>query len=614
MAATGHWLMTRDASPSSTRTATAAEQPVQADGRRSEPHRGSSVVERWKVGEQRLYGVGSSMHIGSEPAEPSTTVDLTAEGTLALTVVTEDAESVVIRGALVDFAGTYSTAAGNEPAPEEALRKPFLVTLTRRGSVQSVALHSDLVGPWHALVRTIIATTQFAEADQSREDVGRWSVEETDQLGRYRAHYIQASAGVFDKTKGVYSHLELAPELLRNGTGPKLSSKTRLSVDRTGLVQRAEATESTSMPLGGMLLTSSTRVTLTLKNVSVGERGSHEAWMSAQTPLYANRGIPLSSGAALQQKRQLVNGATFATLAHDLRRLEPGSDERWAAMDRLSALFDVDPASVQEARRLLAGRLAPEDARGIMGALASADSSKAQAVLTDVAKNGVLEPTTRNTALVHLALTTPTEGTLTELTTLAADPSQAAVRDSALLALGGAAGKALQQPETAEVATRAVESLMGGVEQATDDKLRQLYVTALGNTGAPESLELLKQQMADPNPEIRSAALQAMRAIASEEVDTIFAQSMLQDPALPVRQSAVVAAGYRGLSAPVAQAATQLLRSEPIETVRFDVLRTLGEKLLAAGQRALIELLADSDKSSAVRDKANLLLGRTVEQ
>jgi len=299
--------------------------------------------ERWKLGERRVYRVDSSMHIGSDPPDPNSEADLTGAGSLALTVVTDDLESVVLRGELVDFAGTLSSVAGNTSAPDEAMKQPFRVTLTRRGAISSVGIHPQLVSVWHALLRTIVATTQFVEHDLAPDDRQVWQAEETDQLGRYRAEYRAVRQGVFSKTKGAYSHLELAPDVVRTGRGPKMSSKTELLVDANGLLRRAEAVESTNVQLGAMALMSSTRVILELKSMGPGDRGSDEPWMAVGSPLYENRAAGLDRQTELERKRRLVNGTTFATLADELRRLIPGSDERWAAMNRLSALFEIDP-------------------------------------------------------------------------------------------------------------------------------------------------------------------------------------------------------------------------------------------------------------------------------
>jgi hypothetical protein len=610
----GGWLLTRGATTPENGRDTAALPGERSRDRTDSATRAPRDVARdgrWRIGERRVYSVASSMHLGSEPTDPNGAVDLTGDGTLSLTVVTDDAESVVLRGELLDFAGTYGSSAGEARAPEEALEKPFGLTLARRGSVESVAIHPELVGIWHALLRTIVATTQFVERDARTEDRRRWQTEESDQLGRYRAEYEAVGPGTFRKTKGVYSHIELAHDLLRSGRTPKMSSTTDFTVDSNGLVRRAEAVETTNVQLGATTLVSSTRVTLVLKSVDRGDRGSTEGWMTVQSPLYENRAAGLNPETEAERKRKLVSGASFETLALELRKATPGSDERWAAIERLTALFDLDPEAIAEARRLLTGRLAPEDARGIMGALANASRPEAQAVLTGIAKNEEQEDTTRHTALVHLTVSeAPTESTLTELAALAETAGDGELHDRAVLALGGAAGNALKQSGSEDAAARAVETLERGVERSTDEKSRSLYLTALGNAGTSSSFDLLKEQLGDANPNTRSAALQAMRFIPGAEVDTILAEFMLKDADPIVRRAAIVAAAYRELAPPVARAAPRLLQSEPIESLRFEVLRALGEKLVLAGQRAVIESVASNDTSASIRAKANSLLGR----
>jgi hypothetical protein len=569
--------------------------------------------DRYVAGERQLYLVDANVRIQVGAADPDTSYDLSGHGELALTVVTRDLETVVVRGELIGFNPSLHSSTVEVSPPLETLSQPFWVTLSLRGEVKSVAIHPDLVGVWHGLLRTIIATSQFVSPGREEAALGRWSVEETDQLGRYRAEYVRLLPGVFSKTKGPYSHIELSKEVLR-GSGPKLSSKTELQVDGRGLVQRAEALESTSVPLGQTPLLSTTRVKLVLKSIERGERGTDEAWTSSRSPLYANRGTPESPASELERKRKLVAGADFATLSTALRGFAPGSEERWGAIERLGALFDLEPEALTDAARLLRGRISADDARGIMAALGESTTGQAQQVLTEVAKNDALEGETRSVALTHLNLNpAPTESTLTELAGLADSSQDSNVRDRAVLALGGAAGGALKHSDTADAGERAVETLKSGAAAASDDASRQLYLGALGNTGASSALDLLKRQLGDSNPETRSAALMALRFIQEPEVDTILAQFMLQDPALIARQAAVGAAGYRATAAPIIQACQQILRADPLEAMRFEVLRTLGEKLLVAGQQQLIAWLASEDPSTAVRERASGLLGRPAE-
>ncbi|HEY3495227.1 MAG TPA: HEAT repeat domain-containing protein [Polyangiaceae bacterium] len=592
---------------SDARTARSNERPIA-------PAFATSAQDGWQLGERRSYRVAMNLESRGESEESDHAFDLAGQGTLALTAVADDLESIALRGELSDFTATVSSGAAAGQAPEDAMKKPFRVLLTRRGNVESVAIHPELDGSWHALLRAVIATLVFTQPNRAEDDPGHWFAEETDELGRYRAEYTRVRPGAFTKTKGAYTHLDIAPEFLKSGPGPKRSSKTELTVEGRGLVQRADSVGSTSVLLGTTTFTSTTRITLALKSVSVGERPADEPWMTAEAPLYESRGQRPNRENELARKRQLVDGASFDRLATDLHHVKAGSEERWSLLERLTALFDIDPDAVALAKRRLTAGIDPEDAKGLLGALSSATSPEAQTVLTDVAKDPSMQAATRNTALLHLTIgENPTASTVTELAKLAESSTEGEIRDRALFALGGAAGGALDKPETAEVASQAVATLEHGVEQAPDDKSRQLYMNALGNAGAPSSLELLKRQLSDPNPATRSSALQAMRFIPGEEVDRILAQFMLRDPEPLVRNAAVIAAGYRDLALPVAQAAVRLLQTEPLETLRLEVLRALGEKLLLAGQRQVIEVVALSDASPSVKERANALLGRAGE-
>ncbi|MEK7743555.1 MAG: HEAT repeat domain-containing protein, partial [Elusimicrobiota bacterium] len=85
--------------------------------------------------------------------------------------------------------------------------------------------------------------------------------------------------------------------------------------------------------------------------------------------------------------------------------------------------------------------------------------------------------------------------------------------------------------------------------KAQDPMVRRRSADELGRWGTPASIAPLTQTLADENPFVRSAAVDALGILRAREAVSKIAELLAKDPAPQVRQQAAIALAYVGDSA-----------------------------------------------------------------
>jgi HEAT repeat protein len=322
-------------------------------------------------------------------------------------------------------------------------------------------------------------------------------------------------------------------------------------------------------------------------------------------PLYATRMPPPES--ELANVRRKLGNASFSELLADLTAVSKTKDatsQRADAVERMAALFQLHPEALREALRSLKKPLEREEAELLIAALAMSKTPEAQRALSEVANDSALPAGLRQGAVVRLGLQqNPTEATLRSLGDLASGPD-AKVRDGALLALGAAARHAADG-ENSGVAQRYVREIERSARTATGLEQRTLMLSALGNTASLDVLSTVRTALADPDPNVRSSAVSALRLMPGAEVDELIASTLARDPDAGVRRSAADSCGVRPIQGALLAGLVTSLKQEKDAYVRLGVVAALAQIARTSSEvRALLSAVAKDDSAPEVRAAA----------
>ncbi|HZI16061.1 MAG TPA: HEAT repeat domain-containing protein, partial [Myxococcus sp.] len=464
-------------------------------------------------------------------------------------------------------------------------KPPLYVAQDVRGRVLSVHFDAGQDATARRLVRTLLAVTQFVA-----EEGGRWSTEETDASGDFESEYhAGGSANTYVKTKRRY---------LRGAPGATVPPRTRGHLDFT-LFEDGHVREVTgSEVVESGHLREETRVAMTcvgvdthelpLKRFQEARAGLRAEALSATEP----------AGPHLDAK-----DARLEALAAQLTKRQP-PEARAQTHARLAALFRTKPAEAEQAARWVRQGTAGAALTGaLLEALGRAGTPEAQRALASVLEASRVRLETRAQAAKAAGGVERPTAELAEALTRLVDAEER-VRDTATLSLGAIARTlALREPEQG---SRLVDELLehcGAKKVATEVCLR-----ALARSGSPRGLAYAKAALSHRSPEVRGAATEALRAIPGAEPDALLDRVLLGDEDPRVRAQAAVAISQR-VAGPHMQAAAKVLRDEPSEGVRLEVVRMLGGlRPVDPAAEALLRDAAENDPAASVRRVAASLL------
>jgi HEAT repeat protein len=296
--------------------------------------------------------------------------------------------------------------------------------------------------------------------------------------------------------------------------------------------------------------------------------------------------------------RELVDGADLTSLLSELERLAPTAmKERSRVQARLSALFRLDPRAVDDA----IGRIRANDANADMlaAALAGADTKETQKALVKLALEPGGDGKAQSRALTNLIATDhPDPSVMRDLRPLLDDPNPDLAR-AAALAVGAASSRTTGLDS--EAARAGNRDLLASLEHSKTDDDKAWALRAIGNAGNPESLQALKETLTSPNPTLREAAGEALRAIPGVEAEQLLSTTMLLDPSPDVRRGVVFAARYHdgdGLVNPLGT----VCRDDHDESVRGVAIETLG-RMAPSNDAALAQLQWSAEHDPSERNR-----------
>jgi hypothetical protein len=239
-------------------------------------------------------------------------------------------------------------------------------------------------------------------------------------------------------------------------------------------------------------------------------------------------------------------------------------------------------------------------AQQLIGALQDCGTADAQRLMTDLLRNSRMSLARKIDLTRGLSLTpTPTKDTVEVLTQLLDDEKLAR---QATYGLGSNAHRL--RTFDARLAKEVVQLVMTRLAKAESIDVKRDFLVALGNAGAPESLQTAEHYLSSSSELLRGAAAQAIRRIANHRVDQLLASAM-DDPAVKVRWQTIEALSERGPTAEGGAALARVLVKDSEAKIRIRAAQLAARWLSdLPALRPVLERTSVSDENDSVRQIA----------
>jgi hypothetical protein len=445
------------------------------------------------------------------------------------------------------------------------LTRPVLLREAPNGRIVALKAAPGTLASALAVVRSVAAAAQTSRGAAGERT---WTAEEDDTAGQFRVRYERAGDRTF--TRGKLECLKIdAPHGARAPAAAErriVASNAAIGVSATGALESVTQTEelvvSPGPELPPLTVKGTTRLALaqeerTQRPDAVVARLQGLEWR----PLYKQ-----PPPEAHELEIDLAKASTYASVAAVLAALRglpakavaaDGTDPRTRLAIALSALFRLKPQTVDEARRLL--DTGTKQTEFIVRALATAGTAPAQRLVLSLlgdepppaqraagarhpapARPSALGPRggrMRGEILVMLCLARhPSWDLVDGLEHLLSDPT---LRGQALLGLGSAAFRLQREnPLLAERILHILETQLDEATAAGSFQSARAALRAFGNAGHPEMLGMLHPYLTAPQPEVRAAAVGALRRVDSPQIDELLKAYTTSDVSDDVRSAA----------------------------------------------------------------------------
>ncbi len=270
-----------------------------------------------------------------------------------------------------------------------------------------------------------------------------------------------------------------------------------------------------------------------------------------------------------RELKRTTTGRTWSELRSALLRSDALSGtERLTLFNDLLTALKANPGLASELEAI-ARKAGPAGSRAFslaIGTLATAASPEAQASLRSLYRDAAI-PTEAKGQI--LSAWTTTDGTLDPPTrALLRSESEGGENSSLSSGASYALGSAMRHgvdPESLDSIRKIHSSAMTAAD-------RERALEAMGNSGRPEFVETMKQELQSENEQLRSAAAFSLRMIPGEEARAAL-EVALNDSSSGVRMAAVEALAYRPHGENWEAALTRCAKQDPESNVRASCLR-----------------------------------------
>lgn len=486
-------------------------------------------------------------------------------------------------------------------ALDEHLRRPVLVLLDADDRILGYRFAEGVPAQCKNIVRSVCATIRLPADAAGKE----WRGKEGDAGGMATVEVagLDAGTGEVRWQRGGYD------ERIGGIDKPTMQGRGVARVDDRPWWAETEYNETQELKVAQMELVVRQEAEVRTRRIEIGATKVQlpaDLWTGQWEPAAGDADAKQAAAeGAGDEERELLQGVEFDAILQEIGFLlgsgRGETKEWWEAHRRLVALLRARPELAEKVlAMLLDPHLDRQMAANLAGAAGAAGTPVMQGVLVKVARTGYLEVDRRALALVALVqVHQPDLAVYQDLYALVGDAQlDPRLRGTSLYMLGAAAGRADADPQL-------MAQLLAYEETAIQAGLLEEYLAALGNTGLPVILPIVQQHLASTNPEVRAAAIDALRRLETPEALALLQQHATQDPAANVRCEAFEALAEHD-DAGVWAIYQEGLRDQSIK-VREAVVRALGQRDDQQARTLLLQA-RDTDPSQQIRQLANKLL------
>src|SRR5579884_3372345 len=523
-----------------------------------------------------------------------------------------------------------------QPAGErkigEDLSKDTLLEIGSHGEIVSVRFDPSVARESGSFARTILASFQFVSPASSAALKRPWETHEKDPAGIFLVRYepISVSGNGYASAEVVMFRKrrirEGQPSQASNDATPRLAQHTIPGGDLTavidlggGFLKSVQGSQTNETQVAGKSVAwSKTTVdfrlerqeTVAEQELSGLQATGEKCWQAwTATALYAP---PSAEEGERDMERATLQNETAESLMAQLDAVDrDGSNSNVTTIFlKLKALLYLHP----EVCDLFAERLAtaPTESRA-MGLLSEAFSEvgnpQAQASLIAAARARTNDAPAMCKLIAALGMTpTPTLEAVATVKDAALGAKDPDVRATALFSLGIMAHRL--EAIDSKGADDIVLWLIGrfGSTRTTDDT--RLLLRALGNAGTATALSGIQPFLMANTPEVRAAAVVALRFIHNRQVDACLDLALTRDPSARVREEASFALSFRPMSPEWFAVHKAALKSEKAASIRIRLLENLwGARQQFHEARQIVTMEAKHDADPSVRKAARQMMG-----
>lgn len=533
---------------------------------------------------------------------------LSGRGDLRWTVVSRGPRGARLKGELLGLQLTGGQGSRVRGADElrRAGQRPFYVDVQSDGSIEGILTEPDAMPSLIAIRRTLAAAFQVTERSGVKS---HWRAHERDHAGQVVVRYRRVGEDELEKEKERYERIREGDQLISAAGVAEVKAHAHLTLQHQRAIREYEGSEQTTIRFMQLPIASRSELSLKLREQTQVTPPPDADASYVFVPLYGEPQRGAENGVAEPSHRSLT------TLLTELGRAADADSFPWELVEELAGLLAHDPDAIATVvAQLSTEELDPGIQQRLLTALAEADTEAAQLGLLDVARDGALA-STRASAMAHVSLSEqPKPATIARLREIldaeGADPTAV---HAAALAYGASArhGAASADASTHTAAQDAVAHMIQSLFDATSPDERQMWIGALGNSGAADAFAPLSTLARADEPEDRMGALAALRLVAHPETDGLLQDALVHDQDLQARRQALRSLEYRPFTSELAQSLERALSQEASDAVRKDILSLLYKNAAEVSRAAdLLRQAAQMDGSAQVREYAAALLAR----
>lgn len=594
-------------------------------------------IPSWEAGKEYRYRVRMTSHLGVGPGSPMVDIDFESQLRLSVLAVSPDGSSVSFSVAFDRVVWKSETEeAKREFADLGALLSRPSALFMNRGAITEIRLDPGLTPFASSISRAVLSNLQVVPP--SSPDASKWTANESDSTGRYRAQYERGDApGRLVKRKLEYREIPV-PEGTHTTLRTTVVESTGKILIQNSRLQSVGYRETLSLPLqDGAGIRSETSVGLRLDEVA--SLGTVPSLSDLRMQTEAVEAVALAghqrNTASLDRVR--IGGSSVDEVINRLERAANGRGEKGAtrlAESVNGARLDEAKSEAQRAERKRAAedfaalaaliRQNPEQvlsrvsgkvrkgsiaSSSLIGAMGDANTPRAQSELVAFLLDESLDLRLRMTsALRLLRVKNPTAESADALVSILEHPE---LKSHATLALGSVSRRLREQGEVG-LGNRYSGILARRLKSAVEERDKVVLLQGLTNAADPSSFpELQGLVRGKSSSKVRAGAVLALRWNTDPGVEGVLVAA-LQDPELNVRRASLRIAKARGYSEGLASAVASAALVDSDVRCRRSAVGLLANWLSQAPHlRVSLERVATSDAHAKVRELAKAAVEET---